>query len=115
VGNVAGVFYTSDLGAGAPVVGFTASFKILISAGSANPADGFSLSFASDLPEPPAYGNPVRKELAPPIVASTTTAAAKPRHRCEVAGNIANGHVLIPKIQSATISMWSSGSTRTVR
>lgn len=50
VANQLGAFIIEDLSPGVPVAGFTASFKIRVAQGSGNPADGFSLSFANDLP-----------------------------------------------------------------
>ncbi len=47
-----GAILFDDLGGGAPMAGFTASFKLRISDISAEPADGFSFNFAADLPEP---------------------------------------------------------------
>src|SRR5215211_1631558 len=42
-----------DLDAGAPVGGFTATFKLQIGPGSGNPADGFSFNWAPDAPTNP--------------------------------------------------------------
>jgi hypothetical protein len=48
--NQAGSIIFDDLGAGAPMAGFTASFNLRIGNASAEPADGFSFNFAGDLP-----------------------------------------------------------------
>jgi hypothetical protein len=48
--NQLGSFIIEDLSPGVPVAAFTASFKIRVGDGSGNAADGFSLSFANDLP-----------------------------------------------------------------
>lgn len=47
----AGSLIVSDLASGKAVSGFQASFKVLLTQGSGNPADGFSFSFARDLPD----------------------------------------------------------------
>jgi hypothetical protein len=48
--TVAGSFILNDLTPGAAATAFTANFKLRIGNGSAEPADGFSFNFASDLP-----------------------------------------------------------------
>ena len=55
-----GQFYIDDLDAGQPVTALTASFLMLIGGGPDPkfPADGLSLSFASDLPSVPTWGAP---------------------------------------------------------
>jgi|GEM_PF-6802498 len=50
VGSQAGSFILPELTPGKRVSGFTASFKLRIGNGSAEPADGFSFNFANDLP-----------------------------------------------------------------
>lgn len=51
VGSQQGGFLIPDLVNGAPVTKFTVQFKLFIGEGSGNPADGFSFSFAPDVPE----------------------------------------------------------------
>ncbi|MGC8830009.1 MAG: PA14 domain-containing protein, partial [Verrucomicrobiia bacterium] len=51
LGNQAGSLVIGELTPGKLVSGFTASFKIRIADGSAEPADGFSLNFAADIPD----------------------------------------------------------------
>jgi hypothetical protein len=51
LGNQAGSIVFNELSPGTPAAGFTASFKLRISEGSAEPADGFSFNFAGDLPD----------------------------------------------------------------
>src|SRR5262245_25272843 len=44
IANQLGSFIVSDLDAGAPVVTFTARFRVLVGGGTQPPADGFSFS-----------------------------------------------------------------------
>lgn len=53
----AGALVVSDPAAGAPVYGFTAQFDVLVRS-AATPADGFSFSFASDIPDDPTVAPP---------------------------------------------------------
>jgi len=46
-------YIVEDLDAGAPVYGFDLSMKAAVGGGSATPADGWSVNFASDLPDAP--------------------------------------------------------------
>lgn len=48
LGSQSGWFVVSNLTPGRPVLGIEASFKLRIAGGSANPADGFSFSFATN-------------------------------------------------------------------
>lgn len=50
VNNQTGSFIVDDLDNGAPVNGFTATWKMRVGGGSATPADGFSFCVAPDLP-----------------------------------------------------------------
>jgi hypothetical protein len=50
-GSQGGSFIVSNLTPGLAVSAFSARFKMWVSGGSANPADGFSFNFASDLPD----------------------------------------------------------------
>ena len=52
IGSVSGALVIPDPAAGAPVYGFTAEFDVLLRS-LATPADGFSFSFASDIPDDP--------------------------------------------------------------
>ena len=48
-----GSFILGDLDAGAPVYGFAVNMMVRVGGGTATPADGFSFSFAPDLPVDP--------------------------------------------------------------
>ena len=45
-----GAFFVNDFASGQPVYGFKADFKLLVANGTANPADGFSFVFGTNLP-----------------------------------------------------------------
>jgi hypothetical protein len=51
-GGQAGAFVINDLSSGSPVTGVTAAFDVLLRS-AATPADGFSFSVASDIPDDP--------------------------------------------------------------
>jgi len=51
VGSMQGGFLIPDLSGGTAVTKFTANFKVFVGEGSGNPADGYSFSFAADVPE----------------------------------------------------------------
>lgn len=51
VNSQQGGFLIPDLAGGTPVTRFTASFKMFVGEGSGNAADGYSFSFAGDVPE----------------------------------------------------------------
>ena len=70
-----GQFYIDDLDAGQPVTALTASFQMLIGGGpSPNfPADGLSLSFASDLPSVPTWGAPGEEGAGSGLIVSFDT------------------------------------------
>ncbi|HXJ76792.1 MAG TPA: hypothetical protein VNM37_28300, partial [Candidatus Dormibacteraeota bacterium] len=52
-----------EFSGGAPVTAFFASFDLLLGGGADRPADGFSFNFTTNLPAPPAYGNPSEEGL----------------------------------------------------
>jgi hypothetical protein len=101
VGSQQGGLIIGDMSPGSPVVAFTATFKVRVGGGSGNPADGFSLSFGSDIPDGSIGEEGAGNGLIIAFDNYDNGAAEAPAIDVKWAGAvIPNGHVSIAKINT---------------